>query len=474
MRAHLLLAAAACLLLAPSSLAKRPTLRLVKTHREYKALLKHHKENTGLPVIVDFYSDGCGPCRQIAPGYKQMAKQFRDRAVFAKVDINQNQETSQREQIRSMPTFKFYLNGKLRHQLSGGDLNSVQQWANKLSREAAKANVRVTMEALVEYYKEVDPEPKKPRTPETLAAVIEKYGGEDGGPQHAKLVRKLTKKYGKGPKTVAAIRGKGSSKKKEDKKKKSKKDKKGPAKPNLHLATVDQLKAEMEKRQDAADLEAGEEAEDEGVGWQPNGAAPERLAIIGGGPAGLAAALYAARAGLKPVVVAPSFGGQLQGKGVTVENYPAVMGGTGPELVALMSKQAAAAGAAFEPQLATAFDVTSRPFKVTTNTSTFEVHSIILATGADARWLGVPGEHKYKGGGISTCATCDGFLFRGEDVVVIGGGDTAMEDALVLARTSKSVLVIHRRDSFRASKVLAERVLQVRYKRKSVLAGARA
>ena len=105
-------------------------------------------------------------------------------------------------------------------------------------------------------------------------------------------------------------------------------------------------------------------------------------------------------------------------------------------------------------------DLTSRPYTIKTNSSTFKAHTIILATGADSRWLGVDGEHEYRGGGVSSCATCDGFLYKDQEVVVIGGGDTAMEDALVLARTSSKVTVIHRRDSFRASHVLAQRVLQ--------------
>merc|ERR1711990_1066313 len=103
-------------------------------------------------------------------------------------------------------------------------------------------------------------------------------------------------------------------------------------------------------------------------------------------------------------------------------------------------------------------DVSARPFEVTTNNTSLKVHTVIMATGADSRWLGAPGEFQYRGGGVSSCATCDGFLFRDQHVVVVGGGDTAMEDALVLARTSSKVTIVHRRDSFRASRILADRV----------------
>jgi thioredoxin reductase len=170
--------------------------------------------------------------------------------------------------------------------------------------------------------------------------------------------------------------------------------------------------------------------------------------------------VYAARAGLKPVILAPPVGGQLMGKGVDVENYPGLLDMTGPGIVHLMRKQALSFNTGFDGQVVASVDVSSRPFTLTTNTSNvIKTQTVIFATGADSNWLDVPGEYDFRGKGISSCATCDGFLYRDKPVVVIGGGDTAMEDALVLARTSSSVTLIHRRDTFRASRVLAQRVL---------------
>lgn len=148
------------------------------------------------------------------------------------------------------------------------------------------------------------------------------------------------------------------------------------------------------------------------------------------------------------------------GKGVDVENYPGLLDMTGPGIVHLMRKQALSFNTAFDGQTIKSVDLSERPYKLITNTSNvLSAHAVIIATGADSNWLDVPGEYEFRGKGISSCATCDGFLYREKPVVVIGGGDTAMEDALVLARTSSSVTVIHRRDSFRASRVLAQRVL---------------
>jgi thioredoxin reductase (NADPH) len=181
--------------------------------------------------------------------------------------------------------------------------------------------------------------------------------------------------------------------------------------------------------------------------------------IIGSGPAGYTAALYAARAELRPLVFEGSVtaGGALM-QTTDVENFPGFPDGIlGPELMDSIRKQAERFGAELVPDDVTAVDLTVDPKVVKTDTETYLARTVIIASGSKYRELGVPGEKLLAGHGVSWCATCDGFFFRGQDIAVVGGGDSAMEEAMFLTRFAKSVTIIHRRDTLRASKIMQDR-----------------
>ena len=184
------------------------------------------------------------------------------------------------------------------------------------------------------------------------------------------------------------------------------------------------------------------------------------VVILGSGPAGLTAAIYCARANLAPVVVEGlNAGGQLINT-TDVENYPGFPEGImGPDLIEKFKAQAARFGTTFVSGDATKVQLTGKPLSVSTDDETIEARALIIATGASPLELGLPGEQEYAGRGVSYCATCDGFFFKDQEIVVVGGGDTAMEEALFLTRYGKRVSVIHRRSELRASKIMVDRAV---------------
>jgi thioredoxin reductase (NADPH) len=186
----------------------------------------------------------------------------------------------------------------------------------------------------------------------------------------------------------------------------------------------------------------------------------EKVIILGSGPAGLSAAIYTAREGFEPLVIGGYRGGGQLVLTTLVENIPGFPDGImGPEYMTLLLKQAKKFGARIIDKDVTKIDLKTRPFKVYVEDQVYEAHSVIIATGANAKYLGLQSEKKFMGRGVSSCATCDAAFFKGKKVIVVGGGDTAMEDSLFLTRFATEVTIVHRRDAFRASKIMQERVM---------------
>lgn len=475
-------------LIVPFVCPARPMVREITSKAELDRVLAYHAL-TGLPVVIDFYSDSCGPCRQIAPIYKKMAGEFKDRAVFLKVNV---QTTDAAQGIRSMPTFRFYFRGKKVHEFSGGDAGQIQRTLTQYDKKRKNHNpmkikdiknkgelkqlfkdAALKMPVLVAFVTKTD-ESCIAVWP-TMKALNKEYNGQvvfakvnteensktaemckaDSVPAFQLYIsgKKVEEVNGPDEESLRNMVIRAADENKRRSKASGGGSDAGGEKKKEKTTTVKELKAKRPQRRSASRIRSA-------------ATKPEKVVIIGAGPAGLSAATYAARAGLNPVVIAPDHGGQLTYT-KEVENYPGMPDTTGEGLIEALRFQAEKFETQFEATVVTKLDLTERPFVITTNQTDLseglniiKTHTIIIATGADSIWLGIPGEETFRTKGVSTCATCDGFLFKGKPVLVVGGGDSAMEEALFLARIASSVTLVHRRDEFRASYILQQRVLK--------------
>jgi len=339
-------------------------IQQLRTHNDFLGLLT--QSHDGL-LVVDYFSHTCPPCKMMAPIYERLAQDYADRVQFAKIDVFENSDTTQKMGITAMPTFQFFMKGEMVHSFQSIDENHLRA-----------------------------------KTAELAAKITGKRGGVSQTPTKTQAQQQQQ---------------------------------------HIPVAPADKDPCRAHRK-------------------NAGGRDIEQVVIVGAGPAGTSAALYAGRSGICPLVIAPTVGGQLLAKGVDVENYPGLPSGSGASMIDSMRKQAHGFSAEFVDDAVEIIDTSAKPFSIRTkNGQTILSHAVIVATGAVSRWLGVDGEEKYKGRGVSGCATCDGFLFKGKRCAVLGGGDTAMEEALVLSRLCASVVVVHRRDQFRASKVMQERLL---------------
>jgi thioredoxin reductase/thiol-disulfide isomerase/thioredoxin len=414
-----------------------------------------HKDITGIPLVLEFTMENCGPCQTFGPIYAEAAKKYMGHMAFYSIDADESDALIAECNIEMMPTFHVWENGNMVREAKGMPPKEVLALLEAVHRDNEKKGTYVgqfvTLESLKSFYKKHDISKVA-----DVENIMEKFGVKT-----AKLMRLLKRTYGEIPKLEhrslssimggvggAAIIG-------------------GKVPKVLSSFSTDDLRAELMQR--SLQEQANSNIEYPFITELGSALAtvnnPAKVIILGGGPAGLTAAIYTARAGLNPIVVAPVLGGQLLGKGVDVENYPGISGSdaTGHGIVRMMRKQVAALNTTMLDDVVLDVNVSSRPFIITVNGSMTKIytHSLIIATGSESKWLGVPGEYKYRGSGkgISTCATCDAFMYRNHAVAVIGGGDTAMEDALMLARTSNNVTIIHRGEKFKASHILSTRVL---------------
>jgi len=384
--------AAAAGSMAPGRSSVPTSATVVQTRAELEAVV----QRAGLrPVILEFWSEMCGFCTIMSPVFELLAEKYRGRAHFVAVDAQSAPDLAELFQVMGLPAFKSLLGGQLIGQIDGADTGGLERLVADSITEADRHDPTGGVAAST--------------PPRDVLQVVGQATSASLGD-----IASLASEFGDDEVRSA-----------------------------MRALQRELWRREVENAAAAPDLCAAGSGD------------VERVVIVGGGPAALAAALYSARAGLCPVVVAPALGGQLMAKGVDVENFPGLLRAHGSSMVQDMRAQAQAFSARFVDDAVASVNVQERPFALRLNASgeVLRTSAVIVAMGADSRWLNVAGEETLRGRGVSTCAACDGFLFRGKACAVIGGGETAMEEALFLARICTSVTVVHRRSTFRARSI---------------------
>jgi len=408
------------------------------------------------PIVLNFWTESCGYCHLMMPFFKKTAEEYRERAYFRTVNIREHPKLAKAFKVEGLPNFKFVHKKKTIEGFRGFSHDGLMHYLTKAVHKADKEEIKITKEDLLEFFRQHDVEVAN--SPESIEMLY-----TQGAMDFPKMLQLLEKQYGAKPNYTGGYIPRDPTDDEAGVHGGSDNASSQPGicrKPTASHMTLEELEAELAARKALVAAEPRHPASNPcSLYRQRNPSAVERVVIIGGGPAGMSAAVYAARSALCPLVIAPPFGGQLMMKGVDVENYPGLPRANGRVMVQEMREQARSFHAGFVDDAIVAVDFSQRPFVLTTNTSgVIRTEAVILATGSDSKWLGVPGEYELRGHGVSSCAACDGYLHRDEVCMVVGGGDSALEDALMLSRICSRVTILHRRATFRAGQVLQERV----------------
>lgn len=377
------------------------TIQSLWTRDEFNGLLA---AANGGRIIVKYFTRDCPPCKLISPAFESIAQTYGGDVHFAEVDVVANRDTAVAMGIKQIPTFQFFFEGRLALWHLGAEEQQLRSAIASFMGLQSDVAAHASVEALAPSQGQLHAQPG-----EIPMSCL--HSCATPVPCHEEQ---------------AAL----------------------PAAP----VPCQQEQANL--------LTLGHAPCSRARLGRATGHHVEELVILGAGPAGTSAALQAGRKGLCPLVVAPVAGGALAEKGVDLDNYAGLPGGSGPSMVEWTRRQALGVDAEFLEDSAVSVDASACTFTIRTASGrTLYAKALIVATGATSRWLGVEGEKALKGRGVSGCAVCDGFRYRGGKCAVIGGGDTAAEEALLLARHCSQVIMVHRRETLRAQKALQQRLL---------------